>query len=84
MYRPVDGVDWDFIRSIPEFGFVGNDVEAGWRGGSLGGILDGPGVEDEDVDGALVRSIAGIGVAGGTRGEVVCSALATGRVKTGC
>jgi len=49
----------------------------------LEGILDGPGVEDEDVDGALVRSIAGIGVAGGTRGEVVCSALATGRVKTG-
>jgi hypothetical protein len=25
-----------------------------------------------------------MGVAGGTSGEVVCSALATGRVKTGC
>jgi hypothetical protein len=81
MYRPVDGVDWDLMRSIPEFGFVGNDVEAGRSGGSFDEVLDGPGVEDDE--GALVMSIAGMGVAGGTRGEVVWSALATGRVKTG-
>ena len=31
-----------------------------------------------------MRSTAGIGVAGGTSGEVVWSALATGRVKTVC
>jgi hypothetical protein len=80
MYRPVEGVDWDFMRSIPEFGFVGNDVEAGRRGGSFDEVLDGPGVDDDE---ALVRSIAGMGEAGGTSGEVVCSALATGRVKTG-
>ena len=55
------------IRSIPDSGFVGNDVEAGRSGGSF----DGPGLEDEDVDWALVRSIAGMGVAGGTNGEVV-------------
>jgi len=80
MYRPVAGVDWDFIKSIPEFGFVGNEVGAGWRGGSFDEVLDGPGVDDDE---ALVRSTAGIGVAGGTSGEVVWSALATGRVKTG-
>jgi len=79
IYRPVEGVDCDLIRSIPDSGFVGNAVEAGRSGGNF----DGPGVEDEDVDWALVRSIAGMGVAGGTNGEVVCSALATGRVKTG-
>jgi hypothetical protein len=80
MYRPVEGVDWDFMRSIPEFGFVGNDVEAGRSGGSFEEVLDGPGIDDDE---ALVRSIAGMGDAGGTRGEVVWSALATGRVKTG-
>jgi hypothetical protein len=80
IYRPVEGVDWDFIRSIPEFGFVGNDLEAGRRGGNF----DGPAVGDGDEVGPLVRSIAGIGVAGGTRGWVVCSALAAGRVKTDC
>jgi hypothetical protein len=80
MYRPVEGVDWDFIRSIPEFGFVGNDVEAGRSGGSFDEVLDGPGVDDDE---ALVWSIDGMGDAGGTSGEVVWSALATGRVKTG-
>jgi len=50
MYRPVAGVDWDFIRSIPEFGFVGNDVEAGRSGGSF----DGPAEEDGEEAGALV------------------------------
>jgi hypothetical protein len=67
------------MRSIPEFGFVGNDVEAGRRGGSFDEVLDGPGIDDDE---ALVWSIAGMGVAGGTKGEVVWSALATGRVKT--
>jgi hypothetical protein len=47
IYRPVEGVDWDFMRSIPEFGFVGNDVETGRSGGNFDEVLDGPGVDEE-------------------------------------
>ena len=79
IYLPVDGVDWDLIRSTAEVVFVGNEVdEAGMRGGRLAGDFDEP---DED---AWLRSTGGSVVAGGTKGWVVCSDLATGRVKTVC
>lgn len=35
IYRPVEGVDWDLIRSNADDGLVGKDVEEeGMRGGS--------------------------------------------------
>ena len=50
IYRPAEGVDCDLIRSIPDSGLVGNDVEAGRSGGSF----DGPAEEDGEEAGALV------------------------------
>ena len=81
MYRPDEAVDWDFIRDRADSGFVGSGVGVeGSKGGRVPTLLSFD-VDDEACC-EVGRSRGGRVVAGGTKGWVVWSALAAGRVKT--
>jgi hypothetical protein len=65
MYRPDDGVDWDFIRDNADSGFVGSG--AGVEGSKGGKALS----LEEEACWEGERSRGGRVVAGGTSGWVV-------------